>query len=98
QRRRGADRRRVQAQCAQSRQPRALPELWRARDRTHQRTMRLLALPLRRKRRNARGRADQIAAGGCEESLPAEPGLSVRPVDPEGLEEMAGEAEARYPD
>ena len=46
--RRGADRRGVKAQRPQSRQPHPLSQLRGARDRAHQRAVRLLAFPLRR--------------------------------------------------
>ena len=62
----------------------AAAELRPARHRADQRAVQLLAFPLRRQRGDARGGADQVAAAVGEVGLSAEPGLPVRPVDPEG--------------
>ena len=86
----GADRCGQQTQYAQSGQPGAAAQLRPARHRADQRAMQLLAFPFRRQRGNARRGTDQVVAGIVEIGLPAEPGLSVRAVDPQRHQEIPG--------
>ena len=80
---------------AQSREPHHLRQLRRGCDRADQREVQLLALPLRRQRRDeGRGHGARAAQGG-HQGLPAEPGLPVRPVGAARRQGVPGQAAAR---